>query len=41
MLMLESTGSMPNEELVLAACDIVSNKCSMLRNALKELPEAP
>jgi DNA-directed RNA polymerase subunit D len=41
MLMLESMGSFSNEDLVLAACDIISKKCSALRNALKDLPEAP
>jgi len=40
VLMLESTGGMSNEELVSAASDVLLNKCSSLRDALKELPEA-
>jgi DNA-directed RNA polymerase subunit D len=41
MLMLESMGTFTNEELVMLACDAVSNKCVALRKALSELPEAP
>lgn len=40
VLMLESAGGPTNEELVFAASDVLSNKCSSLRQALKELPEA-
>jgi len=40
VLTIESTGGMTNEELVSAATDVLLKKCSSLRDALKELPEA-
>lgn len=40
VLMLESAGGPTNEELLSSASDVLSNKCSSLRQALKELPEA-
>lgn len=40
MLALETTGSLTNSELVLAACDLVLKKCDELSKAVKDLPEA-
>ena len=40
VLTIESTGGMTNEELVSAATEVLLKKCSSLRDALKELPEA-
>jgi DNA-directed RNA polymerase subunit D len=40
MLTVETTGSLTNSELVLAACDLVLQKCDELSKAVKALPEA-
>ncbi len=40
MLTVETTGSLTNGELVLAACDLVLQKCDELGKAVKSLPEA-
>ncbi len=40
MLTVETTGSLTNNELVQAACDLVLQKCDELGKALKSLPEA-
>jgi DNA-directed RNA polymerase subunit D len=40
MLTVETTGSLTNSELVLAACDLVLQKCDELGKAVESLPEA-
>lgn len=40
MLTVETTGSLTNSELVLAACDLIMQKCNELSEALKALQEA-
>jgi DNA-directed RNA polymerase subunit D len=40
MLIVETTGSLTNDELVLAACDVLLRKCEELKNAIKGLSEA-
>jgi len=40
LLMIETTGSMTNDELVVAACDVLLGKTAELKNCIKELPEA-
>lgn len=39
-MLLETTGSMTNDELVLAACEVLLRKFTDLRKSLEELPEA-
>jgi DNA-directed RNA polymerase subunit D len=40
-LIVETTGSLSTEELVLAACEVLLHKCADLTSAIKDLPEAP
>lgn len=40
LLYIETTGSMTNDELILAACDRILRKAADLKNSIKELPEA-
>jgi DNA-directed RNA polymerase subunit D len=38
-LIVETTGSISTEELVLAACEVLLHKCEELKNSIKDLPE--